>query len=1767
MTPERIQQLLQILWDKVENTEDFLKFVQTYGDELDKDFLNGIVATIEGAQAEDDKDVAEFFTQALDDLQPLAQQVIKSDSGEKGFIGWLKRCLKPITRFWRKSTASKSLEELTADEAEIASEDDSLQELIEHCPNAAYPRAIVNLQSAQQIENDHLIMYCALTLGDVAQKYRPYPKLQEAISAYRLASEKASTTGETEVSARTQHNLGVAYSDLSVGYRDANLRQAVACYQNALCVFTETAFPQNYATAQNNLGTAYSNLPAGDRNANLCQAIACYENALHVFTETAFPQDYAMTQNNLGTAYQKLTHGDRDNNLRQAIACYENALRIHTETAFPQDYATAQNNLGVAYSNLPAGNRDANLRQAIACYQNALRIRTETAFPQDYASTQDNLGSAYNHLPTGDRDANLRQAIACYQNALRIRTETAFPQDYAMTQHNLGTAYSNLPAGDRNANLGQAIACYENALRICTETAFPQDYAGTQHSLGNAYSNLPAGDRDANLRQAIACYHNALRIFTESAFPQDYARTQHTLGDAYGDLPTRDRDANLGQAIVCYHNALRIFTESAFPQDYARTQHTLGNAYGNLPTGDRGENLRHAITCYLNALSIHTKETFPQDYARTQNGLGNAYGDLPTGDRDANLRQAIACYENALHIFTEAAFPREYAAIQHNLGTAYDNLPTGDRTANLRQSITCYENALRVYSEAAFPQNYAMTQNTLGIAYSHLPVGDRTANLRQGIACYQNALRIHTEAAFPQSYAATQHNLGTAYSDLPSGGRDANLQQAIACYHNALRIRTKAASPQDHAATQIGLGIAYADLPTGDQDANLCLAIACFENALYVYTQVAFPQDYARTQNNLGGAYSTLPSGDRDVNLRQAIACFKKALSIYTEVAFPQNYAMTQHNLGIAHSNLLTGDRGANLRRAIACYRNALRIYTETALPQGYAMTQNSLGNAYSVLPTWDQDANLRQAIACYQNALRIRTKEAFPQDYSGTQHNLGNAYCNLLTGDRDANLRRAIACYQDVLCICTEEAFPQDYAMTQNSLGNAYSGLLTGDRDANLRQAITCYQNALRFQPEATFPQERVTTLYNLALAYDTDPLHDIQMAYTACAKAIRVLETHVRAVSSAETRRAVAENQARMYHKMVSLCIHLRYMEDALSFAERGKSRTLAEMLHAAQLQPSERVPEEIRDTFLKVRDKIDELRYRQQAGEQNMPRDFEISTDHEDKVIFRSVSYDIAAPQVDVWLLVNELHQVYQGLLQHIRDLDPEFAAAEQVQPINIQEIEALIPENTVLVECFTGIDGTCIFTLNGKDDLRKTTLVLKTLTTDKVERLVRNEWYVPYYARQDIEATLHMIAAYLTAMATTTETPEELAQQKEQSLDAIRIVQEDFAEWCEELGLVLFSDLQRLESSIESDQFDKAAEILESFDREFLLSELNKGWHITLEQVPEALAEKFWYAKDEHGKSLAQLVEQSRAERVVFIPHSGLHLLPLHLIPLTPNPSPKGRGEPEPSHGLRLLDKYEIAYAPSATMLRFALQRERRDMSHLFAVTNPDRSLVFTDGEVQGIEMLFDNPQSLWYEQATKEAVYKQATDAQIVHFSCHGNFQFGDPMESCLKLVEDNDETRNLTLRDIFANLKLPNAAAVVLSACETGMVQLEAGDEYIGLLSGFLYAGAPTVISSLWVVDDLSTSLLMNRWYENVLQKQMGKAAALRDAQLWMRYLTYKELVEYLEQHPPIRQALQANDYERWRGYKRAAKHTPEKKTEFQHPYHWGAFTCNGSWK
>jgi len=134
------------------------------------------------------------------------------------------------------------------------------------------------------------------------------------------------------------------------------------------------------------------------------------------------------------------------------------------------------------------------------------------------------------------------------------------------------------------------------------------------------------------------------------------------------------------------------------------------------------------------------------------------------------------------------------------------------------------------------------------------------------------------------------------------------------------------------------------------------------------------------------------------------------------------------------------------------------------------------------------------------------------------------------------------------------------------------------------------------------------------------------------------------------------------------------------------------------------------------------------------------------------------------------------------------------------------------------------------------------------------------------------------------------------------------------------------------------------------------------------------------------------------------------------------------------------------------------------------------------------------------EATRLKAKDLSSQYDILHFAAHAELKADDPLSSALLLAKGDGDEGRLEVREVFEmNL---NASLVVLSGCETGLGQLSSGDELVGLTRAFIYAGTPSVVASLWKVDDHSTAQLMSGFYKNL--KTMTKLEALRQAQLAM---------------------------------------------------------------
>jgi CHAT domain-containing protein len=219
----------------------------------------------------------------------------------------------------------------------------------------------------------------------------------------------------------------------------------------------------------------------------------------------------------------------------------------------------------------------------------------------------------------------------------------------------------------------------------------------------------------------------------------------------------------------------------------------------------------------------------------------------------------------------------------------------------------------------------------------------------------------------------------------------------------------------------------------------------------------------------------------------------------------------------------------------------------------------------------------------------------------------------------------------------------------------------------------------------------------------------------------------------------------------------------------------------------------------------------------------------------------------------------------------------------------------------------------------------------------------------------------------------------------------------------------------------------------------------------------------------------------SRRLVIVPQRALHYLPFQALH-------DGDGY--------VVERREVSYAPSAAVLLQCLRRANRGFDKALLIGVADELIPKVRNEIHALAPLFSEAVTLLDGDATVAALARESQAADIVHLACHGQFRPDNPLFSSLRLGDGW-----LTVRDTY-NLKL-QCELVTLSACETGLNQVAPGEELIGLARGFVTAGAPSLLLSLWTVDDEATGETMTRFYSELGQSR-APAHSLREAQLAM---------------------------------------------------------------
>jgi len=283
--------------------------------------------------------------------------------------------------------------------------------------------------------------------------------------------------------------------------------------------------------------------------------------------------------------------------------------------------------------------------------------------------------------------------------------------------------------------------------------------------------------------------------------------------------------------------------------------------------------------------------------------------------------------------------------------------------------------------------------------------------------------------------------------------------------------------------------------------------------------------------------------------------------------------------------------------------------------------------------------------------------------------------------------------------------------------------------------------------------------------------------------------------------------------------------------------------------------------------------------------------------------------------------------------------------------------------------------------------------------------------------------------------------------------------------------------------------------------------------------------------------------SKAQRILLSPDGPLHILPFsalmrgdrYLVEWKPihtvlsvtvyaelKRSRPTRQEPGKEHITVFGDPVYPSVAPDSRSDPELREAVRRGLSL--------KPLPYTRNEVEAVATLYPQAQVYLGQEATEERAKSVAPKSRLLHFACHGLLDERFPLNSSLALTLPKEQVEGqdnglLQAWEIFERLRL-DADLVTLSACDTALGQEMGGEGLVGLTRAFQYAGARSVLASVWGISDVSTARFMKRFY-SYLRSGKTKDEALRTAQI-----------------------------DQIRG-----------KSGSSHPFYWAAFQLTGDWR
>jgi CHAT domain-containing protein len=929
------------------------------------------------------------------------------------------------------------------------------------------------------------------------------------------------------------------------------------------------------------------------------------------------------------------------------------------------------------------------------------------------------------------------------------------------------------------------------------------------------------------------------------------------------------------------------------------------------------------------------------------------------------------------------------------------------------------------------------------------------------------------------------------------------------------------------------------EFPLGSRLINLEIAIYCYQLTLEeVFTRDAFPEQWAMTRMNLANAYSKRIWGERADNLEESIQLDQLTLKeVYTRDAFPVEWAETQVNLATSYSSRIRGDKAANLEESIKRYQLALEVFTREAFPVKWATTQHNMGMTYRVRIQGERAANLEESIQCYRLALEVRTREAYPEQWAMTQMNLASAYANRIRGDKAANLEESIQCYRLALEVRNREAYPEQWAMTQINLAGAYTNRIREDRAANLEESIACLQSALDVYKRDAYPEMWAVTQHNLAVAYEE--IERVSEAITCYRSALEIRTPLLLPLDCLITSRGFGN----LAFKQGDWALAIEAYDLAIQAVETSRSWAMSDDSRQEILRDAIHVYENAIQASINLNRLDLAIQYSERARSRQLV-DFMMTKDlHADA----EIPTDVA----QYWAEYNNL----DAQIHHFQQPDADSPQNDR-QPALTRKRAAFDAANKEIATLET--QKQAIWQqIRARDPVVAQQLQVTPIDLNVIQGLITNDkTAILSFYTTDEHTHIFML---------THQNKPQLHTLTGQGMENLQLWLRQ--QWSNPYAYKqLTQELQKLQAQIDRETNPERLAELEPTLRQLtdLMAKLGMStdgsWQDLMPQTLEQLANRL-----ELDNLIAKL---PKIEELIIVPHLFLHQISFAALPL-------GDGY--------LGDKFTIRHVPSCRVLKFCTDRRQVENPKNGTVENVDRSLPGSDFECEKIANLFTIDRRLRLQGKTEATISNflnllQQEEVTNCTISTHAQSRLDNPLESGVQLADGNFKLGRLML------IRFPDLHEVFLSCCETHLGTTKITDDVLTLATGFLCAGARTVIGSLWAVEDLATALFSIFYYHNRYDG-IDRAKALKQAQVRLRNLTGEEfginhapelrkhLTEYAQKIRAERKEIDPSnpEYERLLGIYNNTMTLRSRLDElskcdrpFDHPYYWAAFTCQG---